>query len=250
MKSIACIGFTMAVVLAACGLAPSTAQIEGAWRLTSGEHEGRPVPVLPDAGITMNIDGTDVGGTAACNHYGGTVELNGDRVAISALSMTAMGCPGDLTASQDAFLAAIGEVETVSRQGDRLVLAGPETELTFDLVPPVADADLVGPTWVLDSLFAGDAVSSVMGEAMLNLAEDGTISGFTGCRTFDGDYAISGTEMRVTGLTNDDRACTDDLVGQDNQVLEVLNNISSVEIDGQRLTLRAGALGLSFVTDV
>lgn len=248
MKTVACIGFTMAVVLAACGLDPAASQVEGAWRLTSGEHQGQPVPVLPDAGITMNIEGSEVRGVAACNHYGGTLELSGDQVAIDALSMTEMGCPGDLGASQDAFLAAIVEVETVSRQGDRLVLAGPQTELTFELVPPVADADLVGSTWVLDSLIAGDAVSSVMGEATLDLAEDGTISGFTGCRTFDGDYAISGTEMRVTGLTTDDRACTDDLVAQDNQVLEVLNDTSSVEIEGQRLTLRSGALGLSFVT--
>lgn len=249
MKLISCIGFTMAVLLAACGTDPAAPQVEGAWRLTSGEHEGRPVPVLPDAGITMNIDGADVGGVAACNHYGGTIELSGDQVAISALSMTEMGCPGDLTASQDAFLAAIGEVQTLSRRGDSLVLAGPETELTFELLPPVADADLVGSTWVLDSLITGDAVSSVMGEATLDLAEDGTVSGFTGCRTFDGDYSISGMEMRITGLTTDDRACADELVAQDTHVLEVLSDIFSVEIDGERLTLRAGALGLSLVTD-
>lgn len=248
MKAISCIGVALTLALAGCGADSTTTQIDGAWRLVDGEHNGQAVPLVPDAAVTMNIDGSEVGGTAACNHYGGTIELDGNRVAISAMSMTEMGCPGDLGASQDAFLAAIVEVETVSRQGDRLVLAGPQTELTFELVPPVADADLVGSTWVLDSLIAGDAVSSVMGEATLDLAEDGTVSGFTGCRTFDGDYAISGTEMRVTGLTTDDRACTDDLVAQDNQVLEVLNDISSVEIEGQRLTLRSGALGLSFVT--
>jgi len=221
--------------------------LDGAWRLAGGTHGGDPIPMVDAAPITMTIDGTEVGGRAACNIYGGEISIDGQLVSIGAMSMTEMGCDGPVMESEAAYIAALGDVERFERAADVLTLSGELVELTYELVPPMPDADLAGTAWRLDALVEGDAVSSTMGEpAGLELRDDGTLSGHTGCRTFDGRYELTDGEVRVTDLVNDDRACAD-LARQDEHVLSVIGDGFSYAIDGHRLTLSDGDLGLVYL---
>ncbi len=172
------------------------------------------MPIVEPGSITMRVDGSEIGGRAACNIYGGTLDIDGNQITISALSMTEMACQEDLMASEAAYMAAIGGVDTAERTDDRLVLAGTDVELHYLLEPPIADASLTGTPWRLDSLITGEAVSSTMSDdATLELAEDGTISGFTGCRSFSGRYEVTGSELEIHNLVNDDRRCAAELQG-------------------------------------
>lgn len=242
----------LTIGLAGCDLAapPAGSDLDGTWRLTGGVHDGAPVPVLDEAPITMTIDATEVGGRAACNQYGGDVRVDGDRVAFGAMSMTEMGCDPAVMDAESAYLAALGDVERWTRDGGMLTLSGEAVELTFELVPPTPTADLVRTTWRLDGLIDGDAVSSTMGEepATLELREDGTISGTTGCRGFDGRYELEAGAVQVTDLVTDDRACPD-LASQDEHVLAVVGDGFAYAIDADRLTLTAGRLGLIYLAD-
>lgn len=222
------------VVTAGCTLIPGgAANLDGTWWLTHGVHDGEPVPIVEPGSITMTIDGPDVGGRAACNIYGGAIEIHGSRVTISALSMTEMACEEILMASEAAYLAAVGVVETAARTGDNLVLTGPGVELRYVLEPQVADAGLIGTGWRLDSLISGDAVSSTMSDAAtLELARDGTLSGFTGCRSFWGRDEIAGSEVEVSDLEVDDRACAAELQDQDDHILSVLGEPFTAAIEG------------------
>lgn len=47
---------------------------DGSWQLMSGTVDGRPVPIVDSHPITLNIDGYVIGGTAACNGYGGNLK--------------------------------------------------------------------------------------------------------------------------------------------------------------------------------
>lgn len=242
-----------ALALAGCDLfMPPAAggDLDGEWTLVGGTHGGDPVPIPDGAPITMTIDGTEIGGRAACNIYGGEIDVDGDRIAIGAMSMTEMGCDGPIMEAEAAYVAALAAVERWSRDGDRLTYTGEAVELTYELVPPTADADLVGTRWVLDSLVDGDAVSSTMGgePATLTLRDDGTLTGFTGCRTFDGHYELGEGDVQVTQLVNDDRACPD-LAAQDEHVLAVIGDRFAYEIEGDGLTLRGGRLGLLYRAD-
>jgi heat shock protein HslJ len=106
--------------------------------------------------------------------------------------MTEMACEEDRMASEAAFLAALPRTTSVARNGDSLVLTGPELELRFALVAPVANANLIGTTWILDSLVSGEVASSTVGEHVtLALNGDGTISASTGCRDITGRYTIA-----------------------------------------------------------
>ena len=49
------------------------AAVVGDWVLTGGSIDGGDAPVLEDHRITMTIAGSRVGGTAACNSYGGEI---------------------------------------------------------------------------------------------------------------------------------------------------------------------------------
>ncbi len=226
---------------------PSDFDLNGTWQLQTGTHDGATLPIIAGSPITMTIDAAQVGGRAACNTYGGTIDLDGASVTISALSMTEMGCDQPVMAAEAAYIAALADVTDAERSDAELRLHGDGVELTYSLVPQVADAELTGTTWILDSLMSGNAVSTVGGDpATLEFTDDGTFTGGTGCRGFGASYAAAGAQVTVSDFVNDDRGCAEGLTPQDEHVLEVLVNGFSVAIDGNRLTLMNGALGLGY----
>ena len=168
------------LLLSACGMGDPAPEIDGEWVLANGTVDGAELRQVPGTQVTLRIDGSTVGGIAACNHYGGDVERQGAGISFSAMTMTEMGCNEPAMALEAAYVQALAGVDTAARDGDRLRLSGPGVNLDFTLVPPIADAALVGTNWSLESLIVGDAVSSVVGEADLRLDPDGTLSGSSG----------------------------------------------------------------------
>lgn len=239
---------TITLFLGACGGSPGAGpELDGTWLLERGVHGAQPVPIVEGSRITITIDRSQVGGTAACNLYGGTLERDGQGIRISALTTTEMACDEPIMASEAAYVAALADVTSAVRDRDTLTLAGQGVELAFSLLPPVPAAALVGTPWTLDSLITGDAVSSVAGgPATLELNADGTLTGSTGCRSFGGTYQLVGDQVRVTSLAADTLACPDSLVAQDGQVLAVIGDGFTVQVDGDRLTLSDGTTGLGY----
>lgn len=236
-----------AMVLVGCGLVGGGAEIDGSWTFQDGTRDGAPITTIAEAPVTLTIEGSEVGGIAACNHYGGTLERTGSQIVISALSMTEMGCDEPTMALESAYLAALAEVNLATRVGDRLTLTGPGLQLDFTLVPPEADAPLTQTPWILDSMVSGDAVASVIGDGSIAFSDDGTLTGSTGCRGFGGTFEMDGSTLHIGQLVTDDRACTDELAAQDADVLELLESSPTFSIGGRRLSLRAGDRGLDYV---
>lgn len=237
------------LVLSGCSLfaAGASASLVGEWQLQAGTNQGQAVPIVAGSRITLKIDGTQVGGTAACNRYGGKIHVSGTTISITELIQTEMACLDDrLMASESAYLGALPRVTAAGRSGDSLVLTGPEVELRFGRVAPVADVDLIGTTWILDSLISGDAVSSTVGEATLELSGGGSISASTGCREVTGTYTISDERVQITLDPYDMIGCISPLGDQDSHALNVLTNGFEVRVDGNRLTLTAGEKGLGY----
>jgi heat shock protein HslJ len=246
MKAIA-----LMLVLAGCSLLSggTTGSLDGEWQLQAGTNQGQAIPIVAGSHVTLKINGAQVGGTAACNSFGGKLQRSGGTITISELIQTEMACLDDrLMASEAAYLAALPRVTTAARTGNSLVLSGPQLKLTFALVPPPANAGLVGTVWVLNSLINGDAVSSTVGaRATLQLKADGTLSGSTGCRDVTGRYAVSGDQVHVTLDPYDTIGCAAGIGEQDVQVLGVISDGFSFVINGRSLTLTAGSKGLGYV---
>lgn len=244
----------LAFIVSACGApgatpsASSDLGIEGSWQLISGRTRAGEVPMVADRPITLSIEGSSVTGTAACNSYGGRLVGAGGRVRIDELGMTAMGCEPDVMASESAYTAALSAIRQIGRDGDELVLVGPDVELRFVALPPPPTADLVDTTWVLETVFVGDVAASVAGErATLELRSDGTFSGSTGCRSFTGTWTEQGERIADTSMRMDDLDCPRDLISQDSTVVSVVGDGFVPTIDGDLLTLTdPGGAGLVY----
>ncbi len=237
-----------ATLTAACLGSDFADSLEGTWQLTSGTVEGTPVPIIDTHPITITFEGDQVGGTAACNSYGGSYELSGGSITFGNLAMTEMACsPDEVMEAESLYATGLTEVTSVTVDGD-LTLKGPGVELVFTHLEPVPDTELTGTVWVLDGLIAGDAISSVSGDrATIEFFTDGSVLGGTGCWVLSGHYTINGAELQMTDLSADGPECDPDLVAQDGHVIAALEGPMRVEIDGGRLTLTSpGGDGVTY----
>jgi heat shock protein HslJ len=229
--------------------AADPAGLIGSWVLTQGTGPDGEVPIVEGYRITLEIEGAEVGGTSACNHYFGRIAVTGNALRIDQLGGTEMACQPDVMASESSYWVALGAVTRWARDGDRLVLSGPNASLTYELLQPVPDAAMVDTVWVLDTLISGDAASSVETRATLELRSDRTFAGSTGCREFTGRYVISGDQVVVTDLAMAGE-CSAELASQDSHVVTVLEGGFTVQVAGNRLTLgSSGNEGLSYTAE-
>jgi heat shock protein HslJ len=226
-----------------------TPSIAGNWELVDGTSGSTPIR-LPQRGRgTLSADATRVTGTAFCNGYGARYRLEGDRLRLTDLASTAMGClDDDRTAAEGAFLDVLGAGGIrVTRTAGSLTLTNAKGVLHFRPQIPVPAAALVDTRWVLESLVDRATASSTVGEpALLTLAQDGTVSASTGCRALSGRWTASGDTVRldyqVSMIT-----CPDEVAQQDQHVLNVLGGSFRAAVDGDRLTLTGDdALGLVY----
>jgi heat shock protein HslJ len=247
-----------AFLLTACGDAsPGTgddpAAPDGVWELVEGTGPDGPIELVDGHVPTLTIDGEEWGGTV-CNHYSAEVLLEGAQITVRGIGGTEMACLADgAMASEAAYYAALGSVESHRREGQDLVLDGPAVELRFERVEPDADAALEGTEWRLDAVVEGagpdGSVSSVLGDPTL-LLDDGRLGGETGCNRFGGDYEIDGDRLRVGDIEQTLIGCDEALTRQEAHVLGVLRAEPTWTIDGPTLELSgADGRGLRYRAD-
>lgn len=234
----------------------ATPDPSGSWVLVGSDPV---IDVPPGARVTMTVvaedGGWEVGGTAACNAYGGTVVTDGGTWRGEGFGGTAMGCDEPRMAAERAYLAALPSVTSWTRpSADELVLTGPDVELRYASLPPVPTAELTATTWTLEGLVTGTGADASVSspasgadEATLRLEPDGTMSASTGCRTFAGEWIEIGDEILLTTFGQRDDSpnvaadgtttCGEAVVRQEDHVLSVLGDGFRAEVDGGQLTL-------------
>jgi heat shock protein HslJ len=221
---------------------------DGDWLLIEATVDGAPIELSDEARVTLSIDGSQVGGTSACNGYGGEIVVADGEVRFGELFMTMMGCEEPAASIETAYHAALARIRVASMDGEHLVLAGDGVSLRFEAIPPVPTAELTETDWTLDTLTTGEIATSVAGEpATLRIASDLSFAGSTGCRAFSGRLVETGGELTATEMSMTDQACPPELAAQDSHVTAVLGDGFRASIDGDRLTLTAsGGLGLGY----
>jgi heat shock protein HslJ len=236
------------VAVTACAEASPTASPgdgdpQGSWELVAGTVNGEPVPILDEYRITLVLEGSRIGGTSACNSYGGELSVEGGRLRIVDLAQTAMACVDEGAMTAEAiYMTGLGAADSIALDGDELLVRGPGVELRFMELAPPPTADLVDTVWILDTLVKGEVASSVPGDPpTLELRSDGTLRGGTGCREFGGTWTEQGDEIVTTRFEVTDQACPAELAGADQHVLGVIGDGFRATIDGDRLTLAGGA---------
>lgn len=247
------------LVLSACGAegdagsepTETTAAVEpaadpqGDWVLELGTVDGTPFPFVEGYRVTMNLHDGAIGGTAACNGYGGTYALDGATMTVGEWSITEMGCEPAVMEAEQLFISVLSRPLDLVRSDDILEVTGEGVDLVFLAIEPIPTAELIGTTWELHTLIMGEAATTVLGEPRLRLEPDGTMSGWTGCRELTGDYVVVADALRFSSL-DADGICTPELADQDGFVVSVLES-ARIEIDGNQLTLMStGGEGLQY----
>jgi heat shock protein HslJ len=94
-----------------------------AWQVTTFAGQ----TPLADHPITLEFDNEgNIAGNASCNRFGGTCQINGDKIEIGPLRSTRRACEPDIMEQEHKFLALLGAVTAWSIEGDELVLSAPE----------------------------------------------------------------------------------------------------------------------------
>ncbi len=97
---------------------------EHSWQLTEMGPVGAPSPIPSDLTVTLAFrEDANFDGKSACNNYFGSYEVDGPKLRCSSIMATRMLCPGAAMELEDAYFAALGQVETYQLQDDQLTLS-------------------------------------------------------------------------------------------------------------------------------
>lgn len=226
------------------------AAIDGSWVLTSATVDGTDLALLDTHPITLVVAGTDMSGVAACNSYSGPFSVAGGTATFGPFSATEMACePAESMTLEATYLNALGQANSIGLEGENLVISGETVSFTYAPQAPTEAAPLAGTNWVMDSIITGDTVSTTATTAAgtIAFADDGTVSGSTGCNNFNGTYEQADGTLTFGPLATTRKGCTDELGAQEAHVLGVLGANPAFTIEGTTLTLTAAdGNGLAF----
>jgi heat shock protein HslJ len=205
------------------------------WVLISATVDGAPLALVPGSPVTLTVADGSVGGRAACNSYGGDLTIADGVVTIGSLIQTEMACldPGVMDLEQ-AFLAALPRVTGAATDATTLLLSGDGVEMRFEAQPEPEPTALIGTPWALDTIIDGDAASTPAAPANLLIADDGTVSGSTGCNSLSSTYD---PDTGFGPIATTKMACKGDVMAQETLILQILDDTPTLSIEADRLTI-------------
>jgi heat shock protein HslJ len=251
----------IALAVAGCGSrdgapsgSPSTSGSELLGRTflsTSVTEDGQPRKLTEKAQVRLQFfDDGRLMAAIGCNSMGGPVNLDGQKINVSELAMTGMGCD-QARHEQDTWLAKfLGSKPSWRMDGDKLTVSSDTIEIVLadrEVVEP--DLALEGTKWILNGMIDGQTASSMpdAANAILEL-RDGKVQVNTGCNSGMGAYELAGGTIRFSQVGTTKMACDGDRMRIETAVLEILNGEATFEIDAANLTLKnAAGKGLQFV---
>lgn len=221
--------------------------------------DDKPSPLVKGSQLRLTFDDGSIGASAGCNSMGGDASWDNGVLVVDGqgLAMTEMACDEPLM-QQDTWFADFLTSEPRLLQDDAsLTLTSDDTVIVLiDEEVVVPDASLTGTTWQLDSIIAGDAVSSVPAgvESTLQLTDSGELQALLGCNRGRGSYTMAGTTLGIEPLATTKMACQPPASDVEAAVLDVLQGDVSYSVEGESLVLTAqqaggsGATGLVYRT--
>jgi len=115
----------------------SSATLTGAaWQVTNFAGQ----TPLTDHPITFEFDNEgNIAGNASCNRFGGTCQIDGDKIEIGPLRSTRRACEPDIMQQEHKFLALLGAAQTwaITPEGE-LLLRSPDSEIRAERSIPDA----------------------------------------------------------------------------------------------------------------
>ena len=259
MLTVARLAVLLAVVAAACGGSSSkppggsgVAPLDGRrFVSTRVTVSGAERPLVGGTRIEVAFhERSSISISAGCNTMAGTYRLDDGILQVLDTGSTAIGCDPARHAQDGWLFTFVGSKPAVTLTGNDLVLEGRDTLIQLvDRRVTDPDRPLVGTLWRLESIIAGEAVSSVPAgiEATIQLAADGSAAIHPGCNQGNARYAIDGDHIGFAEIVTTKMACAPPARDVETAVLRVLrSNSLTYTIASATLTIGGGGVGLQF----
>ena len=247
------LALALALLAAACGgdddPSPSTSgppttssDLAGtSWEANEIYVDGNPIGIVAGSRVTLEVsaDGA-VGGTTGCNSYFGEAVITPGGIAIGQMGMTEIGCGEPLNTQENRVVTILQTADRWAIEGGVLSIGASDGSGGIDFVAPspVVDALIEGTEWVLDTLIDGDAASTPVRGAEATIRFTAVdFSGNTGCNDFGGEVVLAPPEISVENMAWTEQGCEGPVMDQEALVLGVLQAATSIEVQGDRLTI-------------
>ena len=231
--------------LVSCALASDTIYDESfigvEWHVTSFLYGSDMSSVFGDYPISLNFapDG-QVFGTAGCNHFSGSYELDEDMsLHIGPLLTTRMACLQDAMDQETAFIEAMSRVASYDdSEGFTLYDINGESIMVLEPRTETKSVPLIGTVW---NLVAYGSEYNMPPEGIIPtvvFSDDGTLTGKSGCNSFFGQYQENGQELSIKEIGSTLMLCLDEeAMKLEQEYLALLTNVATYAIDASSLTL-------------
>jgi heat shock protein HslJ len=226
------------------------------WQLTYYNNgRGGFTSALLDTELTaeFNEDG-QMSGSAGCNSYSGSYQIDGNNISIGPLASTMMMCetPEGVMDQETEYLAALERAATYEIIGNQLEMKDVDGSriASYIALPP---ATLAGTSWTVTAYNNGqDAVVSVIigTEITAEFDQDGSLAGSAGCNNYNTTYEVDGENITIGPAATTRMMCgkPEGIMDQENQYLAALQSAATFRMQGDKLELRTadGALAVAF----
>lgn len=208
-------------------------------------HDGDAiVSVIAGTEVTAVFDdeGT-VAGSAGCNRYFASYEVNGTEMSIGPAGTTLMACMNEDIAEQErTYLALLNTTASLAIEGDRLSLMDENGTVVLDFAKAQAPEalPLVGTTWVLDAYHLDDIVMPVIEgtEVTAVFGENGNLTGSAGCNRYFAPYNLTNSDsdssMEIGQVGSTKMYCEEPegIMDQERTYLDLLATVKGYAIEG------------------
>lgn len=192
--------------------------------------------------------------SAGCNILLAGYSIREERLEVSGVGGTEMGCTPDLLAQDDWLSGFLESSPRWTLADARLTLVSGKTEIVL-LDREVAEPDrpLERTRWIVDTIVESEVSSSMHagteGSAWLRI-DGATFRANTGCRGVSGSVTVERGRLRFTEAIQTDPGCARELEDVDAAMTTILRDEVEFSIDADRLTLiHADGLGLGLHAD-
>src|SRR5436190_11272213 len=227
----------VAIALAACSsgnAADATADGVGGelqatdWVLDSYAANGALAVVPPDQYADADFRANRVKGFAGCNDYDAVYVSNGRGINIGFPLTTLMSCGETADAFQSSFITLLLQGRYYNVRNDTLTIRAADLSilLVFDAAPK---NPLLG-SWVVASLATTPNSQSIPlpGTELTAVFRIKTVSGSSGCNSYQGPYTTNGTVAAIGPLAGTQKACPDDIMAQEQAFLKDMQGVGKV----------------------
>jgi heat shock protein HslJ len=186
--------------------------------------------------FVINADGASgtLSGSAGCNNYIASFGQNmGVQTALSAKQVCTK--PAGVMNQEGNYINILSRAFGYWQTGSQLIINSGSGVLTYQNTMPPQSADqthlLVGPTWYLVSYNSTYSVAGSQ-EPFTLFNPNGTLTGYTGCNNFQGNYTTSVQNITITNLSSTLTACpSTSLQAQEQAMLGILRTARDYQVN-------------------